>query len=181
MKRGGAVIASALVVACTNAADNPLGGPFGGTWEPVEPVEGSALAEDASDAPSATVTSLTNGDANPADANAPFDSGDAGSSDGGIGPTWTDIYSRYLTQSTCGTGPGGAFAGLCHNKEFSSISGAYAYIQSQCPSTTMKCLKKLGACNGGQCTEGNMPVSGDLSDEGYAAIKAWMAAGAQNN
>jgi hypothetical protein len=165
---------SAAIVACYNAHEDPLGGPFGGALEePVGPTAPGPLYDAGGGR-----SSRSNGDGA-----TPSRTGVSGSGDGGAAPTWTDIYKQYLTLSTCG-GAGGIFAGACHN-DFNSKSSAYSYLRAQGQladaSTPMACLKGLGACKEGQCTQGNMPVTGDISDDAYAAIRAWIAAGVQNN
>jgi hypothetical protein len=118
------------------------------------------------------------------DANEQGETAPAMSTDGAAAPTWTDIYNQVLTVSTCGVGPGGVLAGTCHHKEFSTVSSAYDYVHSQCPvstaTMTLSCMKGTAPPGCGPSC-GNMPLSGDISAAGYENIKAWIAAGAQNN
>jgi hypothetical protein len=183
------MVVGALLDACGPIPDNPLGGPFGGILgDPIAPTEGGMQSDVAAEAVSMSTPSPMGGDSGPPpvadDANGQSDSPPATSSDGAAAPTWTGIYNQVLTVSTCGVGPGGIFAGTCHQKEFSSVSSAYDYIHSQCPvstaTMTLTCMKGT-VPSGCSSSCGNMPLSGDISAAGYASIKAWIAAGAQNN
>jgi hypothetical protein len=89
---------------------------------------------------------------------------------GGNAPTWTQICSQYLTPQTCG--------GLGCHQEFQQASTGYTWLQSQGyisgTMSTMACLRGFGPT-------GNMPIIGSISMQGVTDIKAWIAAGAQND
>ena len=103
-------------------------------------------------------------------------SGHAGQSSGGAGgmtPTWTQIYTQFLTNSQYGSNCNGS---ACHNPgkqkgyDFSSQANGYTSVKSN----TSQFVSVLSS---GSMPQGKtkMPAA-DL-----AIVKAWVAAGAQNN
>ncbi|HET7544157.1 MAG TPA: hypothetical protein VFK05_30005 [Polyangiaceae bacterium] len=97
--------------------------------------------------------------------------GSAGS--GGSAPTWTEIYTKFLTNTQYASNCNGS---ACHNPgkqkgyDFSTQANGYASVKSK--TTTFVNELSSGAMPQGKP---KMPAA-DL-----AVIKAWVAAGAQNN
>src|SRR6478752_517094 len=102
--------------------------------------------------------------------------GHAGQSSGGTGgmaPTWTEIYTKFLVNAQYASNCNGA---ACHNPgkqkgyDFSSQANGYSSVKSK----TSQFVSELSS---GGMPQGKpkMPAA-DL-----AIIKAWVAAGAQNN
>lgn len=102
--------------------------------------------------------------------------GQAGQSSGGAGgaaPTFTEIYSKLLTNTQYASNCNGAD---CHNPgkqkgfDFSTQANAYASVKSK----TSQLVSEL--------TSGAMPRGKPkMPAADLALIKAWVAAGAQNN
>jgi len=101
-------------------------------------------------------------------------SGSAGSGgSGGSAPTWTEIYTKYLSNAQYSSNCNGA---NCHNPgkakgyDFSTQANGYASVKS-------KTSQFVSVLSSGSMPQGKpkMPAA-DL-----AVIKAWVAAGAMNN
>jgi hypothetical protein len=103
-------------------------------------------------------------------------SGHAGQGAGGSGgsaPTWTEIYTKYLANAQYTSNCNGS---NCHNPgkqkgyDFSTQANGYASVKS-------KTSQLVSVLSSGSMPQGKpkMPAA-DL-----AVIKAWVAAGAQNN
>ncbi len=160
---------AATLAACSGDFD-PLGGPYGGSGRapspsdklpPVPPIDASCGT---SASPAKTTAVAEAG----VDAGSP-EGGDAAG--GGPVPTWTELYTNYLT---------GCAAPGCHG-EMSSAKGAYSWLQSQgyisgATSTLAikdkSCLKWFG---------GDMPPCGSAGQQAVSDMNAWVAAGAPNN
>src|SRR6187431_340327 len=92
---------------------------------------------------------------------------------GGMTPTWTEIYTKFLSNAQYASNCNGA---ACHNPgkqrgfDFSTQANGYASVKSK----TSQLVSELSS---GAMPQGKtkMPAA-DL-----AIIKAWVAAGAQNN
>lgn len=151
------LVASILApAACGDGA--PLGGPWGGTEDPVAPNTHPAA------------------DAGPAD-----DSGDETDSSASpdtstAAPTWTDVFNKYLAKGTTGN----CAASGCHS-QMGNKSQAYSWLQalgyiagknSVLVSPTSSCLSWYG---------GNMPIGGGGNPQAKSDMDAWAAAGAANN
>ena len=97
----------------------------------------------------------------------------SGGSSGGMTPTWTEIYTKFLSNAQYASNCNGA---ACHNPgkqkgfDFSTQANGYASVKSK----TSQLVSELSS---GAMPQGKtkMPAA-DL-----AIIKAWVAAGAQNN
>ena len=92
---------------------------------------------------------------------------------GGTAPTWTEIYTKFIANAQYASNCNGA---ACHNPgkqrgyDFSSQASGYASVKS-------KTSQFVSVLSGGSMPQGKpkMPAA-DL-----AIIRAWVAAGAQNN
>jgi len=97
----------------------------------------------------------------------------SGGGAGGMTPTWTEIYTKFLSNAQYASNCNGA---ACHNPgkqkgfDFSTQANGYASVKSK----TSQLVSELSS---GAMPQGKtkMPAA-DL-----AIIKAWVAAGAQNN
>lgn len=102
--------------------------------------------------------------------------GHAGQSSGGAGgmaPTWTEIYTKYFTNAQYASNCNGS---ACHNPgkekgyDFSTQANGYASVKSK----TSQLVSEL--------TSGGMPRGKPkMPAADLAVVKAWVAAGAQNN
>lgn len=99
--------------------------------------------------------------------------GQASGGSGGMAPTWTQIYTNFISNTQYASNCNGA---ACHNPgkqkgfDFSSKASGYSSVK---PSTS----QFVSVLSSGSMPQGKtkMPAA-DL-----AIIKAWVAAGAQNN
>jgi hypothetical protein len=99
--------------------------------------------------------------------------GQASGGSGGTAPTWTEIYTKFIANAQYASNCNGA---ACHNPgkqkgyDFSSQASGYASVKS-------KTSQFVSVLSSGSMPRGKpkMPAA-DL-----AIIRAWVAAGAQNN
>ena len=116
------------------------------------------------------------GGAKPGSGGSGGSAGHAGQSSGGSGgmtPTWTEIYTQFISNAQYGSNCNGS---ACHNPgkqkgyDFSTQANGYASVKS-------KTSQLVSVLSSGSMPQGKtkMPAA-DL-----AIIKAWVAAGAQNN
>ena len=99
-------------------------------------------------------------------------SGGSGGS-GGMSPTWTEIYTKFLSNTQYASNCNGS---ACHNPgkqkgfDFSTQANGYASVKSK----TSQLVSELSS--------GAMPKDKPkMPAADLAVIKAWVAAGAQNN
>ncbi len=191
--------ASAVLAACSSAGD-PLGGPYGGTANVVEPNAGNLGSDDGGDNDAAA----SGDDAGASGSSGQGGSGSGSGSSGGSGgsssggsssgssnsgsssgsssgvssgtsaPTWSQIFSSYLASGTTGR------CQSCHS-QMRSASGAYSWLSSQgYINGKNSILAKTGSCL--TWFNGDMPPGGPRSyAQAQAAMTAWAAAGAPNN
>lgn len=168
-------------LACSSSGE-PLGGPHGGTTNSLPPPsEGStSTASSSGDASSSADVGGTSsgGTTVPSGCGG---SEDAGASEGGAAPTWTEIYTKYLSANS----PAACAACHTHATQMPTASASYTYLASEgyiggaCPTLVQvgaSCLSWYG---------GDMPPggTGNPASDAQAVIdmNAWAAAGAKND
>jgi hypothetical protein len=180
---GGTVLISAL--ACTSGGE-PLGGPHGGATSALPPPTEGATPGSTSPASSSGDASSSPDEGGASSSGSSVASGcgggeDGGGGEGGAAPTWTEIYTNYLSASS----PAACAACHTHATQMPTASASYTYLASQgyiggaCPT-----LVQVGS----SCLtwySGEMPPGGtdNPASDAQAVIdmNAWAAAGAKND
>ncbi len=178
------VISVSVICAACGGADDPLGGPYGGTTTNPSPSAGSSGTENVSgndsDAGSSSDGGGSGGGGGSSDGGGGGGGGgtDAGGGGGGTAPTFTQIYTSYLASGTVGN----CGASGCHS-QMRSASGAYSWLEGK-GQINGKSSSALGDPSQSILSwmGGDMPRSGPSSDATATAdIEAWAKAGAANN
>ncbi len=160
----------AAVAACSDGV--PLGGPHGDRGTSlVAPNEGNSSSSSVS-----TSSSIASSGSVGTSSGAPKGDGGGGTSGGteggaasGTGPTWTAIFSSYMTDcKTCHTQCTSAKSTFLWLRSQAYITGANPALVS----TSESCLSWYG---------GNMPPGGGDNAAAVADMNAWAAGGALDN
>lgn len=190
-----AMLVAGGIAGCSGADEHPLGGPYGGSGGTPNPSHGDGTGnpdpgtgDDAGDPGTGDDSGSTNPPPPGVDSgthpppghdsgtNPPPPGQDSGTSPPpNSAPTWSQIWSMYFANGTVGRCPS------CHSQT-SSASKMYTWMQgkgyisgtsSAIVSTSRSDISWFG---------GGMPPSGPTSNASAVSdMKAWVAAGAQNN